>query len=117
MSEYVYPPIKISLVITYTIWNLRVVTSGRKYMAYIKTNLSYDFLCNGKDVVTITYYQSYTKIGRTSVYTPSPSIFGKVIDINILFGYEVCFVSYTVTVIYWCRTRRSWTLGRVETGQ
>jgi len=60
---------KSSLFITYTIRDLHVVTSSRKYTQYRKINRSYDFLCNGKEIVTIEYDQTYVKIGRTIVYT------------------------------------------------
>ena len=48
---------KSSLVITYTMWDLRVVTSSRKYTPYRTIILSYDLLCNGKEIVTITNYK------------------------------------------------------------
>jgi len=63
---------KSSLVITYTIWDLRVVTSSRKYTSYRTIILSYDALCNGKQILIIAYDQTYAKIGRTIVYTAGP---------------------------------------------
>ena len=58
-----------NVVITYTIRDLRVVTSSRRYTPYRTVILSHDFLCNGNEIVTIAYDQTYTKIGRTIVYT------------------------------------------------
>ena len=61
-----------SLVITYTIRDLRVVTSSHRYTPYHTIILSYNFLGNGKEIVTLAYDQTYTKIGCTIVYTTGP---------------------------------------------
>ena len=45
MSKYVYPKMK-SIVITNTMWHLRVVTSSLKYTPYCTIILSYDCICN-----------------------------------------------------------------------
>ena len=49
-----------------------VVNSNRKYTPYRTINISNDFLCNGMEILTISYDQTYTKIGRTIVYTTGP---------------------------------------------
>ena len=68
---------KSSLVITNTISDLRVVTSSRKYTPYSTNNLGYDYLYNGKEIVTIAYDQTYTQIGRKTVYTTGPRCLSK----------------------------------------
>ena len=65
---------KSSLVITYTMWDLSLVTSSRKYTSYRTIIISYDISCNGKEIRTIAYDQTYTKIGRTIVYTIFPAV-------------------------------------------
>ena len=67
-----YPQTKSNLVNTYTIRDLRVATSSRKYTPYSTINISYDFLYNGKEIVTIAYDQTYAKIGCTIFYTMGP---------------------------------------------
>ena len=63
---------KRSLVITYTILDLQVITSSFKYIPYRTMNLDYKCLCNGMEIVTIAYDQIYAKIGCTIVYTTGP---------------------------------------------
>ena len=70
--EYVYPQMKRSLVITYSRCDL--LTSSGKYTPYRTINISNDFLCNGMEILTISYDQTYTKIGRTIVYTIFPAV-------------------------------------------
>ena len=42
-------------------WDLRVVTSSRKYTPYRTINLIY----NGKEIVTLAYDQTFAQIGCT----------------------------------------------------
>ena len=69
MSEYVYPQMKSSFVITYTMLDLRVVTSSRKYTPY-RTIWAMIFYAT----VRKSYNPIYAKIVCTIVYTAGPSL-------------------------------------------
>jgi len=68
-------------------WDLRVVTSSRKYTPYRTIILSYDLLCNGKEIVTITNYKLTLK---------------SVVRLFIQRG-PVYYVEFSESVINFCR--------------
>ena len=74
---------------------------SRKYTPYLTINLSQDFLCDGKEIVTIAYNKTCTHIGHMIVYTTSPGYpnlnvnnvyFGCIFQTQYCFTYFVWFL-------------------------